>query len=91
MLKSAPPLFTDFPDAVPPPPVGTDGTDDHWWDIATRICNEVLDADSLAEIDAIKSHRDTDLRDLLRARRDLARSLSNVFAEQRQALKAAAP
>lgn len=93
MLNTAPPLFNDFPQVGIDPAQGQDrsviatfGTDDQWWELATLIGNEILDARTLAEIEEIKAHRAVDIRDLLAARRDLAAILSIMFGDQRQAL-----
>lgn len=91
MLKTAPPLFCDFPQIGIDPAQGRDRDDDHWWALATLIGNEVQDARTLGEIEEIKARRADDIRNLIAARRDLAEILSIMFGDQRQALRKATP
>lgn len=93
MPKAAPPPFTDFPtplyvgvDHAATP--ATEPTEEgwQWWRLATRIANEVIDATTLEEIDAVRRRNEADIKALIAARRDLALTLSWIFAEHRKAL-----
>lgn len=66
-------------------PYGKD-TDPDCWDIATRIANEVIEAQTLDAVEAIRERNAQALAELTARRRDLAGTLSFIFGQQRQAL-----
>jgi hypothetical protein len=68
-----------------PPGYGPEATPE-CWALATAIANEVLDATTLAEVDAIAGRRAGDIKTLVAKRRDLALTLSTVFTDQRRQL-----
>ncbi len=93
-MRNPPPLF-DFappPQAAQPAPnhVVTAGfgpsVDEDCWAIANKVANAVLDADTLAEIDAIAARHAEDLQALTAKRRDLALNVSDIFKDQRRLL-----
>ncbi|MBC7907006.1 MAG: hypothetical protein H7Y60_09715 [Rhodospirillaceae bacterium] len=61
------------------------------WAIATRIANEVLDATTVAQIDAIKKRYADDIAALVAKRRDLALTVSGIFTDRRRELGGSAP
>lgn len=75
------PMFAGFETAA-----ANDGAATDWWTMGNDICNALLDARTMADIERIKTDYADRLREMTKTRRDLARTVSLAFQLRRQEL-----
>ncbi len=85
-MLEAPPLF-DFAEAVTAPESRDMADGEAWWALADRIAIAVIDAATVEDVEAVRVRNATDIAALVKARRDLARTLSGIFQDRRRTLE----